>query len=75
MERDVKSVVPWTSVGECIDLMSREGIRRVPVLDDEKCVGVLSIDDVILSRAGSVEAIAPVLRRQLAEPGVHAKAA
>jgi CBS domain-containing protein len=75
MERDVKSVLPWTSVGEALDLMAREGIRRLPVLDDAKCVGVLSIDDVILAGAGDVEAIAPVLRRQLAEPGIHSKAA
>jgi CBS domain-containing protein len=40
-------------VGEAADLMVRHGIRRLPVLDGERMVGILTLDD-LATRTGDL---------------------
>jgi len=47
MSRHVSTVHPTTSVGDAADLMQREGLRHVPVVDDDDhVVGVVSRSDL-----------------------------
>jgi CBS domain-containing protein len=46
MTRDVVSVAPDRTVEECMALMTERRIRHLPVLDQERLVGVISFDDV-----------------------------
>jgi len=47
MVRGVYYVTPDQSVDSCMALMSAKRIRHLPVLDENKLVGVVSIGDVV----------------------------
>jgi len=47
MVRGVYYVTPDQSVESCMALMTAKRIRHLPVLDENKLVGVVSIGDVV----------------------------
>lgn len=47
MTEKVIAVASNTTVNECMQLMSREHIRHLPVVDDGQLVGIISIGDVV----------------------------
>lgn len=47
MTRSVVCVAPKESVQKCMDLMTRERIRHLPVVSGDKLTGVISIGDVV----------------------------
>lgn len=47
MTKDVFVVSPDETIDECMALMSRTHIRHLPVIEDEKLVGLISIGDVV----------------------------
>jgi len=68
MERTFVSVPPEASISDALKLMQDNGWRRVPVMSGDSCVGVLSIDDLIVKKACGLDEIATVISRQLSEP-------
>ena len=59
MTRDPVCVRPDTTLKEIVELMERHRIKRVPVLEGEVMVGILSRADLLRGLAGALEA-APV---------------
>jgi CBS domain-containing protein len=49
--KTVVSVTPDMQLSEASDLMAQHQIRRLPVLKDERLVGILSLGDVALATA------------------------
>ncbi len=49
MVSDVTTVKPSDSVEECMGLMTDKRFRHLPVLNDNKVVGVISIGDIVKS--------------------------
>jgi len=47
MTTDVLYVSPAESIDDCMDIMSDNHIRHLPVLEEEKLVAVISIGDVV----------------------------
>jgi CBS domain-containing protein len=47
MTQKVVCVGPDQSVEECMALMTDKRIRHLPVLEDKKVIGVISIGDVV----------------------------
>jgi signal-transduction protein with cAMP-binding, CBS, and nucleotidyltransferase domain len=47
----VMSVSPTASVNEAMDVMHRHDVRRVPVVESGKAVGIVSLGDLSTSRA------------------------
>ena len=47
MTEKVIAVSSNTTINECMQLMSREHIRHLPVVDDDQLVGIISIGDVV----------------------------
>ncbi len=47
MTSSVCYVPPWRTVDECMALMTAMHVRHLPVLDDGKSVGIISIGDVV----------------------------
>lgn len=49
MTGDVYTVTPDRSTTDCMELMTNERIRHLPVVEGERVVGVISIGDVVRS--------------------------
>jgi CBS domain-containing protein len=49
MTRDVISASPQQTIEDCMTLMTEKRIRHLPVVDDERVDGVLSIGDLVKS--------------------------
>ncbi|WP_322509609.1 CBS domain-containing protein [Anaerolinea sp.] len=47
MTEEVITVTPQTTVEECMQLMTRAHIRHLPVVQEGKLVGIISIGDVV----------------------------
>ena len=62
-------------VEELYAVFARHAIRRVPVVDHDRVVGVISLDDALVSTAGQMAALAGVLSTQIAFPHVRDEAA
>jgi CBS-domain-containing membrane protein len=69
MSRELKSVMPQTSLPAALEVMARNGLRRLPVIDaQQKLVGVFTMADAarVAPKAGAddelVEAVREVLK-------------
>jgi CBS domain-containing protein len=49
MEREVVCVHPGQTVEECMAIMSARRLRHLPVIQEEKLVGIVSIGDLVKS--------------------------
>lgn len=47
MTKDVYYVQPSNYLRECLELMTKKRTRHLPVLEDEKLVGLVSIGDIV----------------------------
>jgi len=47
MTANVITITPATTIDEAMELMSKHHIRHLPVLEDGKVVGVVSIGDIV----------------------------
>jgi len=48
MIRDPVSVSPTTSIAEALDRMHDEKVSALPVVDDGRCVGIITVTDLLL---------------------------
>jgi CBS domain-containing protein len=71
IERKFYSVGPEAKLSEVVSLMSEQGIRRVPVVDHGHCLGIISVDDLIVKEVCTVSELAPIFRKQLSEPNMQ----
>lgn len=55
MSSDVRRCGLHDSVDEVMALMTQRRIRHVPVVEDDRLVGIVSIGDVVKSRMGELE--------------------
>jgi predicted transcriptional regulator len=47
MDLDFTVVKPSDSIDCCMELMSSKRVRHLPILEDHKLIGIISIDDVV----------------------------
>ena len=57
MSTRVRSVPATLDIDSCMALMTSERIRHVPVLEERRLVGVVSIGDVVKASAGEQETV------------------
>lgn len=62
-------------VEELYAVFGRHAIRRVPVVDHDRVVGMISLDDALVSTCGQLDALAGVLSTQIAFPYARDEAA
>ncbi|SEA55294.1 CBS domain-containing protein [Flavobacterium gillisiae] len=49
MDKEIVSVKPTDDLDYCMDLITNKRVRHLPVLLDEKVIGIVSIGDVVKS--------------------------
>ena len=49
MDKEIVSVKPTDDLDYCMDLITNKRVRHLPVLLEEKVVGIISIGDVVKS--------------------------
>jgi CBS domain-containing protein/uncharacterized protein (DUF2267 family) len=63
------SVLPVTaSVRDAAALMLDRHVRRIPIVDQGRLVGIVTLDDLILDQAVDGATLASIVRAQLSEP-------
>lgn len=66
MTSPVVTVNPDTGIMEALALMTRRRIRHLPVVDDERLIGIVSIGDLVKFRIEAIEAEAAAMRDYIA---------
>ena len=69
MTRDLVTVTPKTSVAEAMELMTRHRVRHLPVLENGKLVGLVSIGDLVKARIDDAEYQAAELKAYVVSAG------
>ena len=57
------AVTPTTDVEEAARIMAKEQVRRLPVVEDGRLVGMVSLGDISLVLSGEDDLVAETLRR------------
>jgi CBS domain-containing protein len=47
MSFPVLTITPEHSIGECMEIVTKQRIRHLPVLDKDQVVGIISIGDLV----------------------------
>jgi uncharacterized protein (DUF2267 family) len=68
MSEDVATLPIVASETEAIELMRERRVRRVPLLDGDKVVGLVTVDDLLIEGTLDPHDIAEAVRAQLVEP-------
>jgi CBS domain-containing protein len=55
MTRDVKTCGPQDAVVELMEVMTRERFRHLPVIENGRLVGIISIGDVVKQRVAEAQ--------------------
>lgn len=66
MTRDVATVTRQTSIAEVMEQMTRRRARHMPVVENQRLIGIVSIGDVVKSKIAQAEQEAETLREYIA---------
>jgi uncharacterized protein (DUF2267 family)/predicted transcriptional regulator len=69
MTTPVVTLAPTDSQCEAIRLMQQRNIRRIPLVEEERAVGIVTLDDLLLDEAASLDQLAAVVEAQIGEGG------
>ncbi len=67
MSSEIITCAPETSVRDVLQLMASNEIRHIPIVTDDKIVGVVSMRDVVDTRLGELETENESLRQLLSD--------
>jgi uncharacterized protein (DUF2267 family) len=69
MTTPVAMLAPTDSQSDAIRLMQQRNIRRIPLVEDERVVGIVTLDDLLLDEAAPLDQLAAVVEAQIGEGG------
>ncbi len=69
MTSPVVALSPADSQSDAIKLMQQRNIRRIPLVDADRVVGIVTLDDLLLDEAAPLEEVAAVVEAQIGEGG------
>jgi CBS domain-containing protein/uncharacterized protein (DUF2267 family) len=69
MTTPVVTLSPADSQLDAIRFMRQRNIRRIPLVDGDRLVGLVSLDDLLLDEAAPLEQLAAIVESQLGEGG------
>lgn len=69
MTTPVATLSPTDSQSNAIRLMQQRNIRRIPLVEAEQLVGIVTLDDLLLDEAAPLDQLAAVVEAQIGEGG------
>jgi uncharacterized protein (DUF2267 family)/predicted transcriptional regulator len=69
MTTPVATLSPTDSQRDAIRLMQQRNIRRIPLVEAERLVGIVTLDDLLLDEAAPLDQLAAVVEAQIGEGG------
>ena len=69
MTTPVATLSPTDSQNDAIRLMQQRNIRRIPLVEEERAVGIVTLDDLLLDEAAPLDQLAAVVEAQIGEGG------
>jgi CBS domain-containing protein/uncharacterized protein (DUF2267 family) len=74
MTTNVASLAPTASQAAAIRLMLKRNVRRVPLVDGGRFVGLVTLDDLLLDEAAPIDRLGAIIEAQIGEGGPAATA-
>lgn len=72
MTSGVVSLAPSDTQASAIRLMQTRNIRRIPLVEDGRFVGMVTLDDLLLDEAAPIDRLAAIIAGQIGEGGPEA---
>jgi uncharacterized protein (DUF2267 family)/predicted transcriptional regulator len=69
MTTPVVTLAPTDNQSDAIRLMQQRNIRRIPLVENERVVGIVTLDDLLLDEAAPLDQLAAVVEAQIGEGG------
>ncbi len=69
MTKGVVSLAPTDTQSSAIHLMRTKKIRRIPLVQEGRFVGIVTLDDLLLDEAAPVDRLAMIVETQIGEGG------
>lgn len=63
------TLTPADSTADAIRIMQERNVRRVPVVDGGRVVGMVTLDDLLLDEAAPLDELAAIVQAQIGEGG------
>lgn len=61
---------PSDSREQAIELMQQRNVRRIPLVEGDRVVGMVTLDDLLLDEAAPIEELAAIVEAQIGEGGM-----
>ncbi|MGH9461915.1 MAG: CBS domain-containing protein [Vicinamibacteria bacterium] len=74
MTTGVATLAPTDTQSNAIRLMRKRNIRRIPLVEGERFVGMVTLDDLLLDEAAPIDRLAAIVQAQIGEGGPAAPA-
>jgi uncharacterized protein (DUF2267 family)/predicted transcriptional regulator len=69
MTSPVTTLAPADGQSDALRLMQQRNIRRIPLVDAGRLVGIVTLDDLLLDEAAPLDQVAAVVQAQIGEGG------
>jgi len=69
MTAGVVSLAPTDTQASAIRLMQKRNIRRIPLVEGGRFVGIVTLDDLLLDEAAPIDRLAAIIEAQIGEGG------
>jgi len=69
MTSPIVTLSPTDNQSDAIRLMQQRNIRRIPLVEAERIVGIVTLDDLLLDEAAPLEQLAAIVEAQIGDGG------
>jgi uncharacterized protein (DUF2267 family) len=69
MTEGVVALTPTDTQASAIHLMQKRRIRRIPLVENDRFVGIVTLDDLILDEAAPIDRLAAIVEAQIGDGG------
>ncbi|MEO6988773.1 MAG: CBS domain-containing protein [Aquihabitans sp.] len=74
MTEGVVALTPADTQASAMHLMHKRNIRRIPLVEDGRLVGIVTLDDLLLDEAAPMDRLAMIVQAQIDEGGPRSSA-